>query len=470
MRSPLLSALIFSLVLFGGNGERARAAVTSYANVFVDPDYIVARQFPPNTLAAQKTIVSWAQELAAEGPWTVMSKNVTSPSGDKHDYLSWAPYWWPDCSNVGNTTELTPEEVWTTCPYVNHDGQFNPDRLLVNDTGNFNSLADAVLYNSMAYAFDGQPSDGFSQAAVSFIRTWFLNDDTRMNPNLNYAQMHRGPDGQTGSHTGLLDFKAMAKIATGILIFRKSNCTDWTPDIDSQMIAWIQQYTTWAETASLALEEAFSNNNHGSYYYNQLASLKLLLKDSAGARNVTDTYFNTIYRGQINANGEQPLEASRTHPYHYRAYNLAAMITNARLAAHTGDANVWNKTTAQGATIQTALDFAMTIPASRSGEEDGELYSIVADVAAIYGDPQGKYVAYLNAGEPTYATDAYFLWDQPLLGGEEESAEIGNNVTSPSGDSSTISNNNSATMNPGSLLTAIVCASLAPVLGSILGL
>jgi hypothetical protein len=55
------------------------------------------------------------------------------------------------------------------------------------------------------------------------------------------------------------DFKAMAKIATGILIFRKSNCTDWTPDIDSQMIAWIQQYTTWAETASLALEEAFSN-------------------------------------------------------------------------------------------------------------------------------------------------------------------------------------------------------------------
>jgi hypothetical protein len=112
----------------------------------------------------------------------------------------------------------------------------------------------------------------------------------------------------------------------------------------------------------------------------------------------------------------------------------------------------------------------MTIPASRSGEEDGELYSIVADVAAIYGDPQGKYVAYLNAGEPTYATDAYFLWDQPLLGGEEESAEIGNNVTSPSGDSSTISNNNSATMDPGSLLTAIVCASLAPVLGSILGL
>jgi hypothetical protein len=150
---------------------------------------------------------------------------------------------------------------------------------------------------------------------------------------------------------------------------------------------------------------------------------------------------------------KQPLEASRTHPYHYRAYNLAAMIvsclfylfiicefnmfffwkTNARIAAYTGDSSVWNRTTTQGATIQTALDFAMTIPASESNEEDGELYSIVSDVAAIYGDPQGKYIAYLKSGKPTYAIDASFLWDQPLPGGEKESAEIGKNATSGGG-------------------------------------
>jgi hypothetical protein len=107
--------------------------------------------------------------------------------------------------------------------------------------------------------------------------------------------------------------------------------------------------------------------------------------------------------------------------------------TNARIAAYTGDTSVWNRTTTQGATIQTALDFAMTIPASNSNEEDGELYSIVSDVAAIYGDPQGKYIAYLKSGNPTYAVDASFLWDQPLPGGEKESAEIGNNATSDSG-------------------------------------
>ncbi len=39
---------------------------------------------------------------------------------------------------------------------------------------------------------------------VSFIQTWFLDSDTAMNPNLNYAQMQRGPDGQIGTHTGVL--------------------------------------------------------------------------------------------------------------------------------------------------------------------------------------------------------------------------------------------------------------------------
>lgn len=51
----------------------------------------------------------------------------------------------------------------------------------------------------------------------------------------------------------------MAKITTGILVFRKTNCTDWTSDLDAQMNAWVQQYTTWLETASIALQEAFSS-------------------------------------------------------------------------------------------------------------------------------------------------------------------------------------------------------------------
>ncbi len=45
-------------------------AVTSYANDFVDPTYVLAKDFSNVTAEAQATIVSWAQSLAREGPWS----------------------------------------------------------------------------------------------------------------------------------------------------------------------------------------------------------------------------------------------------------------------------------------------------------------------------------------------------------------------------------------------------------------
>jgi hypothetical protein len=39
-----------------------------------------------------------------------------------------------------------------------------------------------------------------------------------------------------------------------------------------------------------------------------------------------NNYFQGIYQNQIVANGDQPLESVRTRPFHYRAYNAAAII------------------------------------------------------------------------------------------------------------------------------------------------
>ena len=47
------------------------------------------------------------------GPFSVMHKKLTPPSGDKHDYMSFAPYWWPDPS--------TPDGL----PYIRRDGEHN---------------------------------------------------------------------------------------------------------------------------------------------------------------------------------------------------------------------------------------------------------------------------------------------------------------------------------------------------------
>ncbi|KAF8624700.1 hypothetical protein AX17_007031 [Amanita inopinata Kibby_2008] len=413
----MFSFLLTSFLVLVFSTGNPLAAVTSYANDFVNPDYMLSRNYGNHTLAARKTITAWADQLNQSGPWSVLNKSATAKSGDKHDYMSWAPYWWPDCSKVGNTTVLAPEVVWTTCPYVARDGQFNPDARLVNDVGAFSDMSDAVFYDALTWAFQGnQGSTDYSRAAVRFLKIWFLDDETRMNPNLNYAQVIRGPGNQYGTHTGVLDLKCFTKIASAILIFRKGKTPDWTADLDNKMIAWANEYISWLETARLALEEGDAENNHGSFYYNQLAALKILVNDIDGARNVTDTYFAKQYQEQIEANGEQPLEAARTRPYHYRAYNLAAMITNARLAAYTSNAQIWSRRTRQGATIQNALDYAMTISASASKEQSyaDELYPNVGAVGAIYGDSKGKYVTFLDGAEAGWKSEGWYLWNQPL--------------------------------------------------------
>ncbi|KAJ7591610.1 alginate lyase-domain-containing protein [Mycena floridula] len=336
---------------------------------------------------------------------------------------------WPNCTGVGNMTELAPEEVWTTCPYYTRDGLFNPDRLLVNDTSSFSDLSDAVLYNAIAWVLTGQPSSVYSKNVASFIRTWFIDPETKMNPSLNFAQLKRGPDGQVGQHTGILDLKTFTKIVTGILILRKGQSPDWTDDVNTQMNAWANEYIPWLETNDIALGERRALNNHGSFYYNQLGALKILVDDLPGATNVTNEYFETRYLAQIAANGEQPFEAVRTRPYHYRAYNLAAMITNARIMVYADPTSKpWNITTTAGATIKSALDYTLTLhDESDQADAAPELFPCVAAVASTYGDLNGKYAALLAESDPDYADDAYFLWNQPLAGGSNSTTKITKN-------------------------------------------
>jgi Alginate lyase len=47
-------------------------------------------------------------------PPTVVRKQTLPPSGDIHDYLSMAPYWWPNPD--------TPDGL----PWVQRDGDVNP--------------------------------------------------------------------------------------------------------------------------------------------------------------------------------------------------------------------------------------------------------------------------------------------------------------------------------------------------------
>jgi hypothetical protein len=117
-------------------------------------------------------------------------------------------------------------------------------------------MSDAVLYNALAWTING--SSVYASNVASWIDTWFLAPDTYMNPNLNYAQVVRGPGADTGTHTGVLDLKSMAKVVAAVLILRGGKAPEWTGAIDSGLVNWTTTYIGWLTSNELALQEAAS--------------------------------------------------------------------------------------------------------------------------------------------------------------------------------------------------------------------
>ena len=79
-----------------------------------------------------------ADKLVEMKPPSVMDKAFTPPSGDKHDYASLSPYWWPDASKPGGL------------PYIRRDGEYNPERSKY-DLEPLDKMTKAVQELSLAY-------------------------------------------------------------------------------------------------------------------------------------------------------------------------------------------------------------------------------------------------------------------------------------------------------------------------------
>ncbi|WVQ81559.1 hypothetical protein IAT38_003683 [Cryptococcus sp. DSM 104549] len=351
----------------------------------------------------------WADQLIENGPWSVTNKTAVAASGDPRDYLSYAVYQWPDCSSVGNTTELTKEEIEQQCPYVRRDGEFNPDIHEVHNAKDLTEMTNSIYLSSLAYVYSKDPK--YTSHINHAIHTWFVNNQTKMNPNVNYGQVIRGPGHGIGRHTGVLDMTVIAKVVSGVQVMRKLKPAEWLQETDDGFVEWVTEQIVWLETSPIALEEKASKNNHGTFYYNQIASLYAFLGQPDRARANLEEFYSGIFLDQIHADGDEIYESIRTRPYHYRAYNLMALLTNARIGDFVGlDPPGWQRRTSGGTTMEDGLRFAMSKDPYDTNEDNQvkQLAPVVAAFASKYGDPDGSYAAFLVETDPYYTGQPWY--------------------------------------------------------------
>jgi len=269
-----------------------------------------------------KRLKKAVKKARRRGPYSVVNKSELPPSGDKHDYMSYSRYWWPD-----------PEKE-DGLPYIRHDGKVNRPMVDRGDRNKIGDLMDDIVPLGLAsYLLDDEKA---GKHAAELLRVWFLDEATRMNPHMNYGQAVLGR--AEGRGVGILDTRGFIWMLDAIGLLDTAGALS-DDEIDG-LKSWFNEYLDWLQTSKLALDELKAKNNHGSWFAAQVSRIALFVGKPEVARAIATDVVTRRIPNQIAEDGSQPYELERTKSEHYSLFNLAALTVVARIGDRVG-VDVW---------------------------------------------------------------------------------------------------------------------------------
>ncbi|WP_339724562.1 alginate lyase family protein [uncultured Paraglaciecola sp.] len=298
-----------------------------------------------DTQKAYQLLLQQADKALDLDGFSVTDKKIMPPSKDHHDYLSISRYWWPDETKVDGL------------PWKRRDGITNPDTQTDHvDRKRLGAMSRYVSKLSYAYYFSG--NEKYAQKGTALIKKWFLDSDTKMNPHLEFAQTVPGRDQRRRS--GILDGRLIPeKILDAITLFTPSK--HWSENDNQKMNLWLSDYLSWLTNSKMGQAGAKQINNHGSWYYFQVAALSWYLGDSQGLK--TSLEQSKIHMlSQFDQQGAQQHELARTRAFFYSCFNLEALTSIAIIADKAGD-SLWRYPATENSLLATGVEYL--IPAAQ---------------------------------------------------------------------------------------------------------
>ena len=277
-----------------------------------------------------------ADRYLGEKPATVTASHSPRSSGGPHDFSSEGDYWWPDPKNPGG-------------PYIRRDGMSNPD--------NFDDHRRALMRFSLqapalAAAWHLTGDKRYARRAADHVRAWFVNPETRMSPNLQYAQAIHGVT--PGRGTGIIDTIHLVEVAQAVPFLRDSGALS-QGDV-AAVHRWFDDYVSWLTTSKNGMEERDTNNNHATCWGMQVAAFAKLAGNRKQMEYVRTRYKTVYIPDQQASDGSFPRELARTKPYGYSLFNLEAMAAICQILSVDGE-DLWRWKAADGRGIAKAIAF-----------------------------------------------------------------------------------------------------------------
>jgi hypothetical protein len=299
------------------------------------PNFTVVGQI--NVIEIDKVwVIPAAEKYMDEEPLTITAFTSSRSAGGRHDFFSEGDYWWPDSAHPDG-------------PYIQKDGMTNPDNF-VSHRKVLMRLSIQVAALTAAYRITGDKK--YALKAIEHLRAWFVNEETKMNPSLLYAQAITRKF--TGRGTGIIDTIHLIEVAQAIGIIGKDNLI---PTDELAIIKkWFSDYLLWMTTHTYGIDEMNAKNNHGTCWVMQVAAFAKLVGDEEKTDFCRKRFQEVLLPVQMAEDGSFPLELKRTKPYNYSLFNLDALSVICTILSNDKD-NLWQFTLPDGRNMRKGIEF-----------------------------------------------------------------------------------------------------------------
>jgi Alginate lyase len=249
-------------------------------------------------------ILNAAANYFSQAPLTITAFPTKRSAGGLHDFYSQADYFWPNPKDPSG-------------PYINRDGQSNPDNF---DEHRKVMVRLSIQMPALTAAWILTRDKRYGERACDHVRAWFVTPETRMNPNLQFAQAVQGVS--TGRSYGIIDSLHLVEVARAASLL--------TPKIlsaqDSLAVkTWFRRYLDWLNTSDPGKTERDAKNNHAMCWALQAAEYARLAGDDLARKEVYRRYREIMLPDQMAEDGSFPRELARTKPYSYSIFNFDVM-------------------------------------------------------------------------------------------------------------------------------------------------
>ena len=287
---------------------------------------------------ACQALLESAEHAVTTGPWSVMDKPdaLIGPSKDKHDFVSFSMYHWQE-----------KDGTWSW-----RDGKKNPAMKSSDEDGLY-ALYSSARNLTWAGYFLGKRE--YMERAALLLRYWFINKETAMNPNLNFAGAIPGK--ASGRGVGIHRMSKLPEILDCIGLLQDAGC--WTENDQRGMLKWVAEYLKWAASSELGKEERAQPNNHSVYYGFQMLACALYCGNAEAAAFYLNDYFMNMLK-HIEPDGSAPAELKRTRPESYVFYNMDGFINYAELARTVG-IDLYNVKDERGVSLEKSFEWLIPI-------------------------------------------------------------------------------------------------------------